>query len=267
MNSYSYRAEIAPGVVRDLVNFGDDPRFWDIHSQKGFEPTSVQVLRAISKSGGLFLDIGAHTGVYSLILATSSLRCIAIEPNPLAFARLVSHIRINQLSEWIVPLNLAASDDQCFKTSRWTSAKGFGWIASGTSIRESQVPLQGIFPVLCMKLDDIVRIINNLKISQLFIKIDVEGHEVEVLRGAKSLVNYYKPDILVEILSKEKALEVQNALPEGVTCYKIFEDSRRLLKLGAIGAASASGSDLNFLLTWDSNRIERTLHELKIDLS
>ena len=57
------------------------------------------------------------------------------------------------------------------------------------------------------KLDDIL--INN---SIGFIKIDVEGHEKNVLQGAKNLIKKNKPNLLVEIEERHSQLKVEDTI-------------------------------------------------------
>ncbi len=54
--------------------------------------------------------------------------------------------------------------------------------------------------------------IDNLKISEKinFIKIDVEGNELDVLEGSKEIIARDKPTILIELLNNEKATELNN---------------------------------------------------------
>ncbi len=58
--------------------------------------------------------------------------------------------------------------------------------------------------------------IDNLGIAPYFIKIDVEGAELEVLKGALNVINNYNPVILVEIQNHKSYLEIKELLaPHG----------------------------------------------------
>lgn len=54
--------------------------------------------------------------------------------------------------------------------------------------------------------------IDNLRVNPFFIKIDVEGAELEVLKGSLTVIKKYNPVILVEIQSKESYLEIKKLL-------------------------------------------------------
>lgn len=63
-----------------------------------------------------------------------------------------------------------------------------------------------------------------------FIKIDVEGHELEVLKGAKNTINYYKPDILVETHLGINIEDVMSLLPEEYVFEKITHETHYLIQ-------------------------------------
>jgi hypothetical protein len=49
---------------------------------------------------------------------------------------------------------------------------------------------------------------NKLKIMYPFIKIDVEGHEMNVISGAEKIINDLKPTFLIEVFSKENIIKL-----------------------------------------------------------
>lgn len=61
-----------------------------------------------------------------------------------------------------------------------------------------------------------------------FIKIDVEGHELEVLKGAQHTINESKPDMLIEIHTGIEIEDVSNLLPSGYVWEKIAWESHYL---------------------------------------
>jgi hypothetical protein len=54
--------------------------------------------------------------------------------------------------------------------------------------------------------------IDNLGVTPFFIKIDVEGAELEVLKGALNVIKMYSPVILVEIQNHQSYLEIKELL-------------------------------------------------------
>ena len=118
---------------------------------------------------------------------------IAIEPDPKNFDILRKNILLNNLRN-VRTFNLAAwSKKDKLKLfigdfSAWHSAKtNFG---------------QGYFVVQALTLDEILNQVNVKKIT--FVKIDVEGAELEVLKGFSDSLSRLQPSIIVEIWEKDK---------------------------------------------------------------
>ena len=63
-----------------------------------------------------------------------------------------------------------------------------------------------------------------------FIKIDVEGHELEVIKGAKNTINYSKPDILVETHLGINIEDVMSLLPKEYVYEKITHETHYLIQ-------------------------------------
>jgi FkbM family methyltransferase len=130
------------------------------------------------------VDVGAHIGRYTLIAAKHASKVVSVEPDPSNFAMLKSNIRLNHFSN-VTPLQLAISDTP---GKRWfflagggdsgTSSLEFDWswtLDAGIKRREVEVE--------CETLD---RLVESLGLEHIdWLKIDVEGHEIAVLEGAK----------------------------------------------------------------------------------
>lgn len=63
-----------------------------------------------------------------------------------------------------------------------------------------------------------------------FIKIDVEGHELEVIKGAINTIETFKPDILVEVHLGITPEDVKNILPQGYIFERLGHESHYLYK-------------------------------------
>lgn len=73
------------------------------------EPETVDWIRTFNAQETLF-DVGANIGVYSLLAAKAGFKVVAFEPEPQNFSVLTMNIYLNELSDLIVPLNIAISD-------------------------------------------------------------------------------------------------------------------------------------------------------------
>jgi len=159
----------------------------------------VKVVRHLVKPGSCALDVGANFGVYTRFLSemVGTGGCVfSIEPMPLTFDVLCSCVRKLGLKN-VEPLNLAISDAERSVTMEVPLYQSGGEdfygarIVAGSSssgLRRATVqarPLDSIFTA-------------DRKIS--FIKCDVEGHELQCIRGAGKLIERFHPAWLVEIM-------------------------------------------------------------------
>jgi len=158
-----------------------------------FEPWMDKYLTL--KRGDVFIDVGAHIGKYTVSLAKavgSEGRVIAIEPHPENFKTLIKNVRLNKL-ENVVALNIACwGDNQNLKlfvgdtTGHHGLKKNYGF---------------GAISVTAKTLDTILR---EFKVKRVdFVKIDVEGSELEVFEGMEETLLRFKPNIIVEVSSNE----------------------------------------------------------------
>lgn len=145
------------------------------------EPFVLPILRESLPDGGVFVDVGAHTGRYSLRLADKARMVYAFEPHPFNRQRLNEHLRMNEIKNVVVSpfacdvaWRVAALND-CEARSSFTNTLGTDYIT-----------------VLTAPLDDMAT-------SVSLLKIDVEGHEFRVLQGAKKLITRHQPTIFIEI--------------------------------------------------------------------
>lgn len=139
---------------------------------------------------GDLVDIGSNIGIYSLIF------CENAEGTPFAFEPLSRNIsRIKQNAE----LNSSEIEVFNFGLSNKTEVVDLSYpitnigAASATDMEETQ--LVWTQETQSKKLDDINIDSENISI----VKIDVEGWELDVLRGARQTLQHHHPDLLIEI--------------------------------------------------------------------
>jgi FkbM family methyltransferase len=173
------------------------------------------------RNGQVFIDVGAHVGKYALKIAKRNPRStvIAIEPGSLQFNALIDGINKNKLKN-IIPLNIAAWDSTTKLKLKVYS------IDTGTSSVIPSMPGIGhlirVENVDAKPLDDVV---NELGIKHVdWVKIDVEGAELHVLRGFRNGIIKFKPRVVIEIKEFNRR-EVFKFFEEvNYTCHHIPED-------------------------------------------
>lgn len=168
-----------------------------IRTKDGFEHIERQFLLNYLQSGMCVLDIGAHHGLYTLLaprMVGSSGRVIAFEPSPRERKRLFSNIRLNRYTNITVePYALATSSGTgtlhiCL--GRETGCNSLRPPSVDESTEASEVPLTSVDDYVKKKCLSIID----------FIKLDVEGAELDVLTGASTLLQQTsRPVFLAEL--------------------------------------------------------------------
>jgi FkbM family methyltransferase len=168
-----------------------------------FEPAVLEAWADACRSGGKVCDIGAYTGLYAIAAARHGCQVAAFEPNPYVYRRLLANIKANRCR--VKTFGHALSDRGALvqfymkKSVRLTSAGTLE--ARGTRDHETSV--------MCYPLDDVIP---DREIRAM--KIDVEGHEEAVLRGAAETIRANDPIILIELLSDDASRRVDALLKD-----------------------------------------------------
>lgn len=144
--------------------------------------------------GRLAFDVGANGGMVAEMLAERFDTVVAFEPAVESFERLVETARPN-----VVAHNVAVSDHMGTVTLvESVEAMKMGELVTGSNLAVSWGPATGVREVPCWTLDHAAEIHGMPDL----VKIDTEGHEVEVIAGAKTLLESH-PTLLVEIHAAE----------------------------------------------------------------
>jgi|SRR5688572_12724575 len=153
------------------------------------------------KKNDTVVDIGAHLGRYSLISAKrvdNGGKVISIEANPLVLERLKKNLELNELTN-TTSLNYAVFSEKT-KIKLFFPKEGLKNTIYNTIISERSINSERFVEVNADTLDNILSStqINPDKVK--WIKIDVEGAELEVLKGAPNVLSKSKDiSLLIEI--------------------------------------------------------------------
>jgi FkbM family methyltransferase len=141
----------------------------------------------------VFIDIGAHWGVYSLWAYSTGLftRVIAVEPDPRNVDQMHANLFLNDLSGKIEVVAAAASDVP--GRVAFGLANFRGRVGSKMAHLEHAADYR-IVEVTATRVDDLLADTD----AVLVIKIDVEGFEVQVIAGMRRLLNENKALLQVE---------------------------------------------------------------------
>ena len=169
-----------------------------IRSEGCYEHEVVSVFLSQIKHGDTVIDVGAHVGQYTLFAAGIGCTVHSFEPEPRTFATLSANVAQNQLVK--VSLNQCALAESSRLSALFSAnADNIG----ATSLLPNEYTRKESTVVRCVALDEYLIEHGNPKVS--FIKIDVEGAELNVLRGAQSVLSRDHPKIILEFFESRQA--------------------------------------------------------------
>jgi FkbM family methyltransferase len=192
------------------------------------EEAEMQIFPEFVKRSKTILDVGANTGIYSIIAATvnPNASVYAFEPYPPNYIRLQKNLHINRASN--VKVIPTAVGDQKKKISFTVPvADQISTVNSVSGDFTKQFHPEISYKeveVDCITLDDFCTGNQVAEIS--LIKIDVETFEAEVLEGARKLLKDQSPVIFCEITITDKAIQYfESALAElGYYKYVVLKE-------------------------------------------
>lgn len=144
--------------------------------------------RALSP-GNVALDVGANAGGYALLFGQwvgKDGKVFAFEPAPQTYSGLCRHIELNALARIVTPVQAAVSDNSATAEFRAVGSHGMNRLV----VAKEDTGRASIVKVPTMTLDQFCAREN---ILPDLIKIDVEGFELAVLRGAREVIKACGP--------------------------------------------------------------------------
>jgi len=146
-----------------------------------WNPDEYVAFRAAVRPGMTALDVGANAGAYALLLGQwvgASGRVYAFEPSPRIFDTLSRHIALNGLTNVVTPIPLAVAE-----------SSGVGALVIAPTTGESRLKAVGDgaggIVIGTVSIDAFCA---DRGLEPDFIKVDVEGAELDVLRGARDTI-------------------------------------------------------------------------------
>jgi FkbM family methyltransferase len=165
------------------------------------------------------LDVGANIGNHSLYLHDDFKKVYAFEPNPVALEKLNLHITKNSIENITVfPVGLSdVAETLAFESPTSTN------LGTGRFLRADQeIPTTAKVMHLKTEIGDSV--LRDQGIEDVdFIKIDVEGLEIEVMRGLQNTIHRDKPVIAFEWHGRTRSQAEFEQIREMLSGYKFFE--------------------------------------------
>lgn len=155
-----------------------DPRVY--HSARAIYANPVdwnemQAWRRALGPGSLFVDVGANVGLYTIWSIEAGAEVFAVEPSRIARERLLANLKMNGYSAEVVPAALGEREGTLRLTTELDNQNHLVLSPDGNETDSEEVPV--------LTLDGLLgdRTVDGLK-------VDVEGAELLVLRGAEKLL-------------------------------------------------------------------------------
>jgi FkbM family methyltransferase len=159
----------------------------------GDHEAELPFARALLRRDDVFIDVGANIGVYSIVAAVRGARVLAFEPNRSARAMLASNLALNQVEDRVRVLSYALADFE--GPARFTTD-----LESSNHLESN--PETGSEVVEVRQLDAVLE----PGAGVTLIKIDAEGFDEAVLRGARGALERERPVVIVETWAGAKSL-------------------------------------------------------------
>lgn len=165
------------------------------------EPETIAWIDSICNSDSVFYDIGANIGIYTLYMNYKNpmMQMFCFEPVQNNFNSLQNNIILNNAKN-VHPFNIALSNNNMITNlfiSDTRNGNSGAQIKAPINEKGENFEAKKIEKILSFQLDYLV---NNLNFPQPnFIKIDVDGHENEILNGMKVILeNEQLKSLLIE---------------------------------------------------------------------
>lgn len=201
------RARLRSDIGSIIAPF-DDTVSLNVFATGRYESTHVDAIRAIIDGsaldltivpGGIFVDVGANIGVYPIIFANRFKSVIALEANPIVFRILEANMASKEIAN-VSCINLGASNE---KRSAMLYVRRNGDL-SGGRLNDPGMPSARV--AMQVQLDTLDNILQREEMETVsLLKIDVEGHEPDVLMGASRTLDRSSPVVLFEVHNPPQA--------------------------------------------------------------
>jgi len=194
------QSRLSPGPHK--ISFVDRTHLWARKGEAGVtgniyvglhEFSDMAFVAHVLRKGDLFADIGANAGSYTILAAgVAGARTIAVEPVPSTLRRLEQNVALNEL-EHLVAIRACALSARSGRVDITIDADSANQIVAKTDDPLGVSLSANMTSVPAFSADEVFE-----REKPIVAKIDVEGHEAELLEGADALIS--SPDLKATII-------------------------------------------------------------------
>ena len=193
----------------------------------------------------LFVDVGANYGTHSILFLSAGIPVVAFEPNPICRPYFETVCNMNGLvGRWEqVAIGNTSGEVELVYPERetWCGSISPDAISVLRNGGRATVDTQR---VMIKKLDDYI---NEIGAANVLIKIDVEGYEREVFKGASEFLRRFRPRLIFESIkdqNRESTFQLLKELDYKIRCLPL---DRSETSLGLALLEFCESRDTNFL--------------------
>ena len=238
-NGINWNLDLSEGIDLSIFLFGNSEK--KINNTKHIFKQNKKIT---------IIDIGANIGSVSLILAKifNKSKIYSIEPTNYAYKKLIKNLNLNKdLKKNIIP-------KQLFITKKRKPKKVYSSWDFNSFKNKHPVHLGKLQKVKLKSHISLTNFIKKMKIKSLdFIKLDVDGYELDVLQSGEGFLRKFKPTIFLEIapyLYPEHGYQCQTLINYikkiGYSFYD--DDLKKISNINSTIKNIATGSSRNFYL-------------------
>ena len=191
-----------------------------------YEPEETKTMGDLLKPGMVALDIGANLGYFTLLMAKkvgSTGRIHSFESNPQMVVRLRQNVSLNYgPSQGCIRIHEIALGETDGEAEFFCPVRGHE--GAGGLKNTHRAPIEKVITVPMRTLDSVLQEHDIQKVD--FVKMDIEGGELNVLRGATQMLKNLQPIILFEAFEENtspynyRVFDILNYLEQRSYCVK-----------------------------------------------
>ncbi|UCS91993.1 FkbM family methyltransferase [Echinicola marina] len=246
-----FRVRTKDGIGFWLYNnafYWETEIFWQGFDKINWEKKTRSIWAELSKKSSTILDIGANTGIFSMLAQAynSDAQIFAFEPQPNIYKVLKLNSEVNGFQVNCIQLALSDSNGSLPFYNTGFSTFEANNTTHGSLNKEWRTEKQQSIMVKVSRLDQFLEDKNIEKVD--LVKIDVETLEYEVLLGYGERLWRDRPTIILEVQSKEIGEKLENLFNDkDYKFYWINENSgiEPIIKLGE----NTDQNNLNYLMS------------------
>lgn len=245
-----FKIESIEGTSFWLFNNGfhlETRLFWEGFWESLWEKKSREIWIYLSKRSNVILDIGANSGIFSVLAKAyhPKAEVYAFEPQPNIFRVLKKNNKINKFNISCHPLALSnITGELPFYNTGFSTFEGNN-TTHGSLNKEWRTEKQSSINVKVDRLDNFLIKQQVAKVD--LVKIDVETLEYEVLKGYGSLLNKHRPILILEVQNRDIGEKVASLFDIHSYVFYWVNEGRGLHPVQSLGENTPQ-EHLNYLI-------------------